>query len=153
LDVLLRINLEGNQRLRTPDAWELAHLFADHPGEVVVFAHSHQRDEVVLPGDGEHLAHPLELSERRCEFRNLVGLRPDQHDCGDHASAPWRVRRPKPSTLSAVHAERVGLLSRYSASGWSSGRAAAKAGRASSAVATAASRGHGARSSANRRAL
>src|SRR5688572_3301125 len=84
LDVLLRVNLEGNQCLRAPDARELTHLLADHPCEILVLAHPHQRDEIVLPGDGEHPANALALGERRYEFRNLVGLRPDQHDCGDH---------------------------------------------------------------------
>jgi hypothetical protein len=81
---VLRVDLERDQRLGPLDALHLGDAAGDDGREVVMVAHSHDRDQIELAGDGVHLGHAVDVGDRLSSLGDPIDLALDQDD-GVHA--------------------------------------------------------------------
>ncbi len=110
LEIVPRVRLERDHRVRPSHALELGEPTGHELGELLMLAHADDRDEVPLARDRVGLGHSLEIGELPAERGQRGPLRLDQDDrvyhgpsalsrvglAGlehDHVRAAWRTRR------------------------------------------------------------
>src|SRR6266545_7645669 len=83
-EVMARVHLERDVRVRAHDARDLSDPASDDIGELVVLARADHRDEVHRAGHRVHLGNALDGGQGLAERRDRLALRADQDDGGDH---------------------------------------------------------------------
>src|SRR5512132_549348 len=112
VEVVLGVDLEGDEGFGPNDPRDLADALWDHVGQVIVVHHAHHGNEVELPGHGIDLAHTVECSDGLGGFLDLVDLALDEDDRVDHLSSRPVRRAPRPSLVRLPPARRSAPHSR-----------------------------------------
>ena len=94
LEVVLGVDLEGDERFGVEDAVDQEHAGGDEVGQGGVVGHAQDGDKVVLAGDGEDLGDAVDLGHLLGDGDDAVALAFDQDDCGYHGwdSLLWLTR-------------------------------------------------------------
>src|SRR5512132_3491737 len=102
LEVVLGVDLEGDEGFGPNDPPDLADALRDHVGQVVVVHHTYHGDEVELPGHGIDLAHTVDCGDGLGGLLDLVDLALDEDDRVDHQTCSRTTARPWPPEMHSV---------------------------------------------------
>ena len=103
LEVVLGVDLEGDERLGVEDAVDQEHAGSDEVGQGGVVGHAQDGDKVVLAGDGEDFGDAVDLGHLLSDGDDAVALALDKDDCGYHGWDSFRSVRFLDSSNDSAH--------------------------------------------------
>src|SRR4029450_917387 len=99
VEVVLGVDLEGDEGFGPNDPRHLADALWDHVGQVIVVHDAYHGNEIELPGHGVDLAHPVDSGDGPGGFLDLVALALDEDGRVAHLSSRPVRRASRPSLV------------------------------------------------------